>query len=126
MPENKQWRIIMASMNEHHEPIQFDDYQYQATKTDKYPEKARLYCHALGLCSEAGEVADKIKKLYRDDVEPHVFREQLRKELGDVLWYVAMLAEDLMLTLSSIAESNLDKLSDRHRRNQIHGSGDDR
>lgn len=86
---------------------------------------------ALGLAGEAGEVAEKVKKLLRDtnidmtDIPEDKARE-IAKELGDVLWYVANLAADLHYTLDEIAEMNLAKLSDRADRNVLKGSGDNR
>jgi NTP pyrophosphatase (non-canonical NTP hydrolase) len=82
----------------------------------------------LGLCGEAGEVADKVKKVIRDrggsfDVEVIA---ALKLELGDVLWYVAQLASELGLELDAIATANLDKLASRAARNVISGSGDQR
>lgn len=82
---------------------------------------------ALGLSSEAGEVANKVKKIIRDGNEqtPEK-RQQLLDELGDVLWYLANLAGDLGFTLEQVANRNIEKLADRTERGTIHGSGDDR
>jgi NTP pyrophosphatase (non-canonical NTP hydrolase) len=82
----------------------------------------------LGLTGEAGEVADKVKKVIRDrqgvfDVET---REAIKLELGDVLWYVAQLASELGYELDEVAEANLQKLSSRAARGRIGGSGDQR
>lgn len=84
---------------------------------------------ALGLTGEAGEIANKVKKILRDDydlVELTVKEQELAKEIGDVLWYCAALASDLGLDLSKIAQDNLDKLQDRANRGTIKGSGDNR
>lgn len=82
----------------------------------------------LGLCGEAGEVADKVKKVIRDDngVFSDPVRESLKLELGDVLWYVAQLASELGFDLDTIARANLEKLASRAARNVIAGSGDQR
>jgi NTP pyrophosphatase (non-canonical NTP hydrolase) len=107
----------------------FDLYQDAAESTALYPNKGdNLYYPALGLAGEAGEVCEKIKKIMRDQkghfTEDNV--EQISKELGDVLWYVAMLAVEFNIALSSVAEDNLAKLQDRMDRGVLKGSGDDR
>jgi NTP pyrophosphatase (non-canonical NTP hydrolase) len=109
-----------------------DEYQRQARSTALYPEHARVLYPTLKLAGEAGEVAEKLGKLMRDegfrpgDALTEAQREALSKELGDVLWYVANLAADLGLDLDSVAGDNLAKLADRKRRGVLHGSGDDR
>ena len=104
-------------------------YQQGARRTARYPDAgANPIYPTLGLCGEAGEVADKVKKVLRDQggvFSPEV-REALKLELGDVLWYVAQLASELEFELSEIAEANLSKLASRAARNVIAGSGDDR
>ncbi len=82
----------------------------------------------LGLPGEAGEAADKFKKIIRDKggVISLSDREEIVKELGDVLWYVTMIAEYLEIPLSEVAQKNIDKLEDRYKRNKIHGAGDNR
>ena len=83
---------------------------------------------ALGLCGEAGEVAEKVKKTLRDDggVLTDERREALSRELGDVLWYLSQLATEAGLDLEEIAAENLDKLLSRRERGMLRGSGDDR
>ena len=107
----------------------FDLYQDVAESTAVYPDKGdNLYYPALGIAGEAGEVCEKIKKIMRDQkghfTEDNV--EEISKELGDVLWYVAMLAVEFNIALSSVAEDNLAKLQDRMNRGVIKGSGDNR
>ncbi len=82
----------------------------------------------MGLVGETGEVADKIKKVIRDDggILSEEKRRDIEKELGDVLWYIANLAIELDLSLDEIALKNLDKLKDRWDRGVLHGSGDNR
>ena len=82
----------------------------------------------LGLVGEAGETADKIKKIIRDKggMADDGDIEAIKKELGDVLWYVANVARYLNLSLSDVAESNIKKLSGRKNRNKLHGEGDER
>jgi NTP pyrophosphatase (non-canonical NTP hydrolase) len=83
---------------------------------------------ALGLNGEAGEVAEKVKKLFRDRdaVITNEFRESIKKELGDVLWYIANLAAEVNLSLEEIAVGNLEKLAGRVQRGTLHGDGDNR
>lgn len=83
---------------------------------------------ALGLAEEAGEVAGKFAKAVRDDngIITEERREAIKKELGDVLWFVAELATLLEYDLEDIMEANIEKLTSRKARNKIHGSGDDR
>jgi NTP pyrophosphatase (non-canonical NTP hydrolase) len=82
----------------------------------------------LGLVGETGEVAEKIKKIIRDKKGILTLEErlELKKELGDVLWYLAVLAATLKLDLNGIAEANLDKLASRKERDKLHGEGDNR
>ncbi|MFM8526089.1 MAG: nucleoside triphosphate pyrophosphohydrolase family protein [Cyanobacteriota bacterium] len=109
--------------------MDLNDYQRLSRATARYPEAgANPIYPTLGLCGEAGEVADKVKKVLRD--REGVFDAEvlasLRLELGDVLWYVAQLATELKLDLRDIAAANLEKLSSRAARNVISGSGDHR
>jgi NTP pyrophosphatase (non-canonical NTP hydrolase) len=106
----------------------FNSYQRSASKTAIYPDEHRILYPALGLAGEAGEVANKVKKLVRDgpDNRPDDWREQIASEIGDVLWYCAALATDLNLTLGMIASQNEMKLSKRKEQGTIGGSGDTR
>jgi len=101
----------------------FDGYQDFTDTTAIYPKTKALEYLAMGLTSEAGEVAGKVKKWIRDGYLDH---DELIAELGDVLWYVAQFASALDVYLSDIAEDNVDKLKDRKARNAIGGSGDNR
>lgn len=107
--------------------MELNDYQDKAIQTAKYLDPI-LY-PTLGLTGEAGEVADKVKKVLRDkggDFEDEAIRKSIMLELGDVLWYIATLSRDLGYTLDEVAQSNVDKLLDRKARNAISGSGDNR
>jgi len=106
----------------------FNAYQRSASKTAIYPDEHRILYPALGLAGEAGEVANKVKKLIRDgpDGRPKDWREQISSEIGDVLWYCAALATDLNLTLGMIASQNEKKLLARKNAGTIGGSGDNR
>ncbi len=113
--------------------MKFDDYQKKAKKYDFYEETEDLsavgfFEKVLGLTGEAGETADKVKKILRDKngVVSDEDRELLIKELGDVLWYLAAISRYLGVPLSEVAKGNLDKLESRYQRNKLHGEGDKR
>lgn len=106
-----------------------DDYQRAAMRTARAKDAPEEFMHlVLGLVGEAGEIAEKVKKLVRDHDSDlaRLDRDDMAKELGDVLWYAAVLADFLDLSLGDIAQRNVDKLADRQRRNVLGGSGDDR
>ncbi|MBM5797594.1 MAG: hypothetical protein FJ050_04215 [Cyanobacteria bacterium M_surface_7_m2_040] len=104
-------------------------YQIRSRETARYPQAgANPIYPTLGLCGESGEVADKVKKVIRDrgGVFDDALRDDLKLELGDVLWYVAQLCTELGLSLEDVAVANLEKLASRAARNVIAGSGDRR
>jgi NTP pyrophosphatase (non-canonical NTP hydrolase) len=109
--------------------VDFSEYQSLSRRTATYPHAGDdLTYPALGLCGEAGEVAEKVKKTIRDDggVLTDERREALARELGDVLWYLSQLATEADLDLDTIAEDNLEKLLSRQERGVLRGSGDNR
>ena len=108
--------------------MEFDFYQKEAVKNKVYGYGQAVVYPALGLAGETGEVVDKIKKVLRDNSGEFSFERRLEiaRELGDVLWYCAALAEDMELSLDIIAEMNLDKIRSRRARNKVHGEGDNR
>jgi NTP pyrophosphatase (non-canonical NTP hydrolase) len=109
--------------------MDFNDYQTKSRKTAAYPAIGHPIIYpALGLVNEAGEVAGKIKKIFRDKGGEinEATREALKAELGDVLWYVAQVATELHLSLDEVAEYNILKLYDRLERGKIGGEGDNR
>ena len=109
--------------------MNFNDYQQKSRATAQYPAIGHPVIYpALGLVNEAGEVAGKIKKSFRDKsgVIGEAERDALKAELGDVLWYIAQVATELDLPLDEIAEANLTKLLDRQARGKIQGDGDNR
>lgn len=114
--------------------LSLEDYQIVSAETAIYPgagEEASiggLSYVTLGLTGEAGEIANKVKKIIRDHrgTITAKARNELAGELGDVLWYVAQVATQLGVSLNQVAELNLVKLQDRKQRNVIQGSGDHR
>jgi len=111
------------------EVITPDLYENLAGQTAIFPKDKALEYLALGMTSEAGEVAGKVKKLIRDgeDVEGFEMKKlAIASEIGDVLWYCAMMAKEVGVPLNTIMQENLRKLHDRKERGKLHGSGDDR
>lgn len=109
--------------------MRFSEYQRLSRATAVYPDLGRNIVYpALGLCGEAGETAEKVKKAMRDDggTLTEERRAALAAELGDVLWYAAQLATEAGLELEQVAQANLDKLASRKERSVLQGSGDDR
>ncbi len=109
--------------------MDFTDYQQKSKQTAKYPVIGHAVIYpTLGLTNEAGEVAGKVKKIFRDKegVVSETDREALKAELGDVLWYLAQVATEFGLSLDEIAEYNIAKLLDRQARGKIQGDGDNR
>ena len=109
--------------------MDFDEYQKVSRKTAIYPNRGKNYVYpTLGLVGEAGEVAEKVKKLIRDKKGKisDEFRKEIEKEMGDVFWYLAQLATEFNLSLDSIARKNIKKLLSRKKRGKLHGSGDNR
>ncbi len=109
--------------------MKFSEYQRKTRKTAIYPNQGKNFIYpTLGLTGEAGEVAEKIKKIIRDKdskLENKTIKE-IEKELGDVLWYLSQLATELGLSLEKIAYENLKKLYSRKKRGKIKGRGDNR
>ena len=103
-----------------------NNYQMQARTFAIYPEQMKVTYPTLGLAGEAGEVADKVKKIYRDDRTDARFLTEIAKEIGDVLWYCAVLADDLGFSLQQVAEMNIYKLQQRRSAGKIVGNGDNR
>jgi NTP pyrophosphatase (non-canonical NTP hydrolase) len=105
-----------------------EKYQGIIEKTAIYPKEMGLQYTVLGLCGESGEVAEKVKKLYRDNngKMDEYFKQNLSKELGDVLWYVTASLNEIGVSLEECMQQNYDKLTNRRKTQTLHGSGDDR
>ena len=101
-----------------------NEYQKAAEATAVYPRRKGLEYTAVGLAGEAGEYANKVKKIVRGDESGNAW--EMADELGDVLWYVAMAARELNISLEQVASRNLAKLADRKDRDKLKGSGDSR
>lgn len=108
--------------------MKLDKYQEQALTTCNISPDNRFIYTTLGLTGEAGEVSDKVKRTIRGDKDANslIFQEELAKELGDVLWYLAVLADTIGYTLSDVAYLNLHKLQQRKKAGTISGTGDNR
>ena len=117
--------------NENHKYNRISDldmYQQVAKTTAIYPREQAIIYPTLGLTGEAGEVANKVKKIIRDGtIENHEsLIQEISAEIGDCLWYISVLADDIGVKLSDIANNNLVKLANRKEKGTIHGSGDSR
>ena len=114
--------------NKYKKVSDLDMYQQVAKQTAIYPREQAIIYPTLGLTGEAGEVANKVKKIIRDDgyKNNESLVQEISAEIGDVLWYIAVLADDIGCKLSDIANANLEKLANRKKKGTIHGSGDTR
>ena len=108
--------------------MKVNDYQKMALETAIHPKEQKIIYPTLGLTGEAGEVADKVKKVLRDNHGDFTEEKckEIAKELGDVAWYLAVCANDIGYTLEEICQMNYDKLKSRQQRGVIHGNGDNR
>jgi len=109
-------------------PLTLSEYQTQALKTAIFPADTGVVYTTLGLAGEAAEIANKVKKILRDNGGNVTLQhgQEIGKEIGDVLWYCAALAAELGLDLGAVAEVNLAKLASRAERGTLQGSGDSR
>ena len=117
--------------NENHKYKKISDldmYQKVALTTAIYPREQAIIYPTLGLTGEAGEVANKVKKIIRDgsDSKDEKLVSEIKSEIGDCLWYIAVLANDFNIKLSDIASANIEKLATSKSKGTIHGSGDNR
>lgn len=107
--------------------MDFKEYQEKSKETAHYPSIGQSFVYpTIGLVGEAGEIAEKVKKIFRDsngEVSDEN-RDLIKKELGDVLWYVAQLATEFGFELNDVAEGNIKKLRDRKERGVLQGNGD--
>jgi len=109
--------------------MNLNEYQQLARRTAAPKDKPNELFHLLlGLCGESGEIAEKTKKIVRDHASDfsQLDRDDLVKELGDVLWHVAIIADYFDIPFDEVGEKNIAKLADRLKRNKISGSGDNR
>lgn len=124
--ENKSYEVTAVCGSPDIMGMTLDEYQALALETAVYPSP--IIYPALGICGEAGEIAEKVKKVMRD--ENGVFtlanKHEIAKEVGDVLWGIANIAHDLGYSLEEIARMNYNKLKSRQCRGKISGSGDNR
>jgi NTP pyrophosphatase (non-canonical NTP hydrolase) len=109
--------------------MDFNGFQEEARRTAIYPDRgSNLSYPVLGLCGETGEVANEVKRVYRDDdgkLSP-ARRKAISSELGDALWYLALVADEAGLSLAEVANGNLEKLRTRQAGGTLHGEGEER
>jgi len=109
--------------------MNFKEYQEKSRETAIYPNVGDNFIYpTLGLSSEAGEIANKVKKILRDEggIASEEKKHELSKELGDILWYVSQLVSEFKLSLDDVANLNIEKLQSRKQRGKLQGSGDNR
>jgi NTP pyrophosphatase (non-canonical NTP hydrolase) len=104
--------------------MELNEYQKEAINTAIYPKEDGLTYAVLGLVGESGEIAEKMKKMMRDSIPIAEVKRDIGYELGDVLWYIANLANEIGMTLDEVATLNLIKVKDRTLRHKIQGNGD--
>jgi NTP pyrophosphatase (non-canonical NTP hydrolase) len=109
--------------------MNFEEYQRESQKTAIYPDAGKNFLYpVLGIAGESGEVADKVKKIFREKegiLDDHA-REELTKELGDLLWYVSQFATEIGVSLDDVAQKNIEKTQSRMERDTLLGDGDNR
>lgn len=109
--------------------MNFKEYQKESRKTAVYPDQGKNYIYPLlGLAGESGEVVEKFKKMIRnnDGVMDDKIRESIKKEFGDLLWYIAQICTEIGIDLDDVAVTNIEKLKDRTKRGVIKSEGDSR
>jgi NTP pyrophosphatase (non-canonical NTP hydrolase) len=109
--------------------MNFSDYQKESRKTAEYSDQGNNYMYPLlGLAGESGEVVEKFKKMIRnnDGVMTDEIKKGIKKELGDLLWYVAQICTEIDLDLDDVATTNIEKLKDRSKRGVVKSEGDNR
>lgn len=111
--------------------MNIEEYQKQTGNTNRYPKEKMLECLTLGLCSEAGEIAGKVKKFHRGDYQrgdqmDNGLKVLLLSEIGDCMWYLSELTNWLGFNLGDVLDQNIFKLQKRAEKNAINGSGDER
>ncbi len=108
--------------------MEMNEYQQAALQTAVYPQEMKIVYPLIGITGETGEVAEKIKKVIRDNnaVFSDDDRREIAKEIGDILWYISSLSSDIGYSLDEIAAMNIDKITSRNERGKIHGEGDNR
>jgi len=109
--------------------MEFNEYQKESRKNAIYPGLGNNFSFpTIGLAGETGEVAEKIKKILRDKggIVDEISKQEVRKELGDVLWYLSQIASEFDLSLEDVATGNLEKIASRRERGMVHGEGDNR
>lgn len=110
--------------------MEIEDYQNEASKTAIFPDELPDFVNTgqvytvLGQAGESGEISEKMKKAIREDDEQYI--QEMRDEVGDVLWYLSQVCEEFDWDMGDVAQENIEKLQDRQRRGKLEGKGDSR
>lgn len=121
--EDELEKLLQSTENER-KIMNFNEYQKWAKSTGIYPESAKVIYPAMGLAGETGELLNILKKIIRDQVDAD--RDRLVGEIGDILWYLAVLSQDLGIDFDEVVTYNVDKLNGRKARGTLRGSGEER
>lgn len=124
MPQNHLLFFTFLPSNTYGVLMEMNAFQEKSARSAVYPKvlEGGIFYACMGLSGEVGELLNKVKKIARDGAQ--IDREGIKMELGDIMWYVAMVAKEAGIKLEDVADANIEKLEKRMKNNTIHGNGD--